>query len=131
MTSGSFSLTGGSTPPVCPSLFLRISIQPLPELWTNHSPKTSRRMYLYYFASTLGLGTAFPPIFTLPPGGLELGTTDGRGVRVLMGWVFLIPSCSTELMRRVRRFQIAQYKCLVIKYAKDTRYSTNFSTHDR
>nr|XP_008523100.1 PREDICTED: thymidine kinase, cytosolic isoform X2 [Equus przewalskii] len=39
--------------------------------------------------------------------------------------------CSTELMRRVRRFQIAQYKCLVIKYAKDTRYSSNFSTHDR
>ncbi|KAF0887075.1 KITH protein, partial [Crocuta crocuta] len=38
---------------------------------------------------------------------------------------------STELMRRVRRFQIAQYKCLVIKYAKDTRYSHNFSTHDR
>lgn len=40
-------------------------------------------------------------------------------------------SCSTELMRRVRRFQVAQYKCLVIKYAKDTRYSSSFSTHDR
>uniref|UniRef100_A0A8C5EDH3 Thymidine kinase n=1 Tax=Gouania willdenowi TaxID=441366 RepID=A0A8C5EDH3_GOUWI len=40
--------------------------------------------------------------------------------------------CSTELMRRVRRFQIAQYKCLVIKYAKDTRYSgTGMATHDR
>ncbi|KAF6097665.1 thymidine kinase 1 [Phyllostomus discolor] len=38
---------------------------------------------------------------------------------------------STELMRRVQRFQIAQYKCLVIKYAKDTRYSNLFSTHDR
>lgn len=38
--------------------------------------------------------------------------------------------CSTELMRRVRRFQVAQYKCLVIKYAKDTRYSSKFSTHD-
>ncbi|KAK2112168.1 hypothetical protein P7K49_011915 [Saguinus oedipus] len=37
----------------------------------------------------------------------------------------------TELMRRVRRFQIAQYKCLVIKYAKDTRYSSSFCTHDR
>ncbi|KAF6097664.1 thymidine kinase 1 [Phyllostomus discolor] len=43
------------------------------------------------------------------------------------------PLClrSTELMRRVQRFQIAQYKCLVIKYAKDTRYSNLFSTHDR
>ena len=35
-------------------------------------------------------------------------------------------------MRRVRRFQLAQYKCLVIKYAKDTRYSdTGMATHDK
>ncbi len=40
--------------------------------------------------------------------------------------------CSTELMRRVRRFQIAQYNCLVIKYAKDTRYSEKgMATHDK
>lgn len=39
--------------------------------------------------------------------------------------------CSTELMRRLRRFQIAQYKCLMIKYAKDTRYGDSFCTHDR
>ncbi|KAG8446436.1 hypothetical protein GDO86_014043 [Hymenochirus boettgeri] len=39
---------------------------------------------------------------------------------------------STELMRRVQRFQIAQYKCLVIKYAKDTRYSKEkLATHDQ
>ncbi|XP_029454986.1 thymidine kinase, cytosolic isoform X2 [Rhinatrema bivittatum] len=39
---------------------------------------------------------------------------------------------STELMRRVRRFQVAQYKCLVVKYDKDVRYSVNrLSTHDR
>lgn len=38
---------------------------------------------------------------------------------------------STELMRRLRRFQIAQYKCLMIKYAKDTRYGDSFCTHDR
>ncbi|RXM37393.1 Thymidine kinase, cytosolic [Acipenser ruthenus] len=35
-------------------------------------------------------------------------------------------------MRRVRRFQVAQYRCLVVKYAKDTRYSDNgVATHDR
>lgn len=52
--------------------------------------------------------------------------------------VFLIhlsPSAnlhSTELMRRVRRFQVAQYNCLVIKYARDTRYSdTGMATHDK
>lgn len=45
--------------------------------------------------------------------------------------VVFFPS-STELIRRVRRFQLAQYKCLVIKYAKDTRYSdTGMATHDR
>ncbi|XP_030064513.1 thymidine kinase, cytosolic isoform X2 [Microcaecilia unicolor] len=39
---------------------------------------------------------------------------------------------STELMRRVRRFQVAQYKCLVVKYDKDVRYSMNrLATHDR
>uniref|UniRef100_A0A8C0BV75 Thymidine kinase n=1 Tax=Buteo japonicus TaxID=224669 RepID=A0A8C0BV75_9AVES len=39
---------------------------------------------------------------------------------------------STELMRRVRRFQLAQYQCLLVKYAKDTRYCTSgVSTHDR
>ncbi|NWY68238.1 KITH protein, partial [Erithacus rubecula] len=38
----------------------------------------------------------------------------------------------TELMRRVRRFQLAQYRCLLVKYAKDTRYSSSgVSTHDR
>ncbi|XP_003464926.2 thymidine kinase, cytosolic [Cavia porcellus] len=50
-------------------------------------------------------------------------------IQVILGPMF--SGKSTELMRRVRRFQIAQYKCLVIKYAKDTRYSSSFSTHDR
>ncbi|XP_040583494.1 thymidine kinase, cytosolic [Lepeophtheirus salmonis] len=39
---------------------------------------------------------------------------------------------STELIRRLKRYQIAKYKCLNIKYAKDTRYDSNaISTHDR
>ncbi|XP_027277690.1 thymidine kinase, cytosolic isoform X1 [Cricetulus griseus] len=50
-------------------------------------------------------------------------------IQVILGPMF--SGKSTELMRRVRRFQIAQNKCLVIKYAKDTRYSSSFSTHDR
>ncbi|KAB0399603.1 hypothetical protein E2I00_002251, partial [Balaenoptera physalus] len=56
--------------------------------------------------------------------------TCADGVFLAHTYAWALP-CSTELMRRVRRFQIAQYKCLVIKYAKDTRYSSNFSTHDR
>ncbi|XP_068117958.1 thymidine kinase, cytosolic-like [Hyperolius riggenbachi] len=51
-------------------------------------------------------------------------------IQVIFGPMF--SGKSTELMRRVRRFQIAQYKCMVIKYAKDTRYnSEQLATHDR
>lgn len=38
---------------------------------------------------------------------------------------------STELIRRLKRFEIANYKCLIIKYAKDTRYAQeSIATHD-
>ncbi|XP_066503432.1 thymidine kinase, cytosolic [Hoplias malabaricus] len=51
-------------------------------------------------------------------------------IQVIFGPMF--SGKSTELIRRVRRFQIAQYNCLVIKYAKDTRYSeTGMATHDK
>jgi len=34
-------------------------------------------------------------------------------------------------MRRIKRFQIANHNCLVIKYANDTRYDDNdIATHD-
>ncbi|XP_067287519.1 thymidine kinase, cytosolic [Pseudorasbora parva] len=50
-------------------------------------------------------------------------------IQVIFGPMF--SGKSTELMRRVRRFQVAQYSCLLIKYAKDTRYSqTGMATHD-
>ncbi|XP_051967157.1 thymidine kinase, cytosolic [Xyrauchen texanus] len=50
-------------------------------------------------------------------------------IQVIFGPMF--SGKSTELIRRVRRFQVAQYSCLVIKYAKDTRYSqTGMATHD-
>lgn len=39
---------------------------------------------------------------------------------------------STELLRRVKRHEIAGSKCLRIKYAEDVRYSVDsISTHDR
>ncbi|KAM6972318.1 thymidine kinase, cytosolic [Aplochiton taeniatus] len=51
-------------------------------------------------------------------------------IQVIFGPMF--SGKSTELMRRVRRFQIAQYNCLLIKYAKDTRYSEKgMATHDK
>lgn len=39
---------------------------------------------------------------------------------------------TTELMRRMKRYQIANYNCLVIKYANDTRYDKEaLATHDK
>lgn len=38
---------------------------------------------------------------------------------------------TTELMRRIKRHSIAKRKCIILKYNKDVRYSTeNLSTHD-
>ncbi|XP_047434210.1 thymidine kinase, cytosolic [Mugil cephalus] len=63
--------------------------------------------------------------------GLSNSPRRTRGqIQVIFGPMF--SGKSTELMRRVRRFQVAQYNCLVIKYAKDTRYSdTGMATHDK
>lgn len=50
-------------------------------------------------------------------------------IQVIFGPMF--SGKSTELMRRVKRFQIAQYSCLLIKYSRDTRYSQmGMATHD-
>lgn len=42
------------------------------------------------------------------------------------------PPCRTELVRRMKRFQIANHACLIIKYAKDERYDKKgVATHDK
>ena len=39
---------------------------------------------------------------------------------------------TTELIRRLKRYQIAKYKCLIVKYANDVRYNaTDIVSHDR
>ena len=39
---------------------------------------------------------------------------------------------STELLRRMRRHEIAGSRCLRVKFAEDTRYSVDsIATHDR
>ncbi|KAK7111443.1 hypothetical protein V1264_011075 [Littorina saxatilis] len=39
---------------------------------------------------------------------------------------------TTELIRRLKRFRVAQYACLIIKYSGDNRYDNDgVSTHDR
>ena len=56
------------------------------------------------------------------PCGYDFGSPPSRGqVQLLIGPMF--SGKSTELLRRVRRYQHARHKCLLIKSAKDGRYS--------
>ncbi|XP_071960838.1 thymidine kinase, cytosolic-like [Antedon mediterranea] len=51
-------------------------------------------------------------------------------IQVIFGPMF--SGKTTELVRRIKRYQIANHSCLLIKYIKDDRYSSeNISTHDR
>jgi thymidine kinase len=57
-------------------------------------------------------------------------TNQGGEIQMIMGPMF--SGKTTELLRRLRRYQIAQQKCLVIKYAGDDRYDPNeLTTHDQ
>ena len=58
------------------------------------------------------------------------GAGGAGSVALILGPMF--SGKSTELLRRIRRYTVAQRKCLVVKYSRDTRYSTEkMSTHDR
>ena len=55
--------------------------------------------------------------------------TRGR-IEIIMGPMFA--GKSTELLRRMKRHEIAGSRCLRIKYAGDTRYSVDsIATHDK
>lgn len=63
------------------------------------------------------------------PGYRETNTSTGQ-VQLILGPMF--SGKSTELIRRLKRYQVAKYEVLIIKYAKDVRYDENgISTHDR
>ncbi|KFM57705.1 Thymidine kinase, cytosolic, partial [Stegodyphus mimosarum] len=51
-------------------------------------------------------------------------------IQVIFGPMF--SGKTTELIRRLKRYQIANHQCLIIKYSQDSRYSdTGIATHDR
>ena len=67
------------------------------------------------------------PLTTFPPS--AIGHKRGR-IQLILGPMF--SGKTTELIRRCKRFQIANCRCAVVKYAKDTRYSVDeLATHDR
>lgn len=51
-------------------------------------------------------------------------------IQVIFGPMF--SGKTTELLRRIKRYQVANHPCMVIKYEKDNRYDTDgVATHDR
>ena len=52
-------------------------------------------------------------------------------IEIIIGPMF--SGKSSELMRKVKRYTIAQKKCLVVNYSQDNRYSTEnvIATHDK
>ncbi|KAL0483902.1 thymidine kinase [Acrasis kona] len=59
----------------------------------------------------------------------EMSTTYNGNIQLIMGPMFA--GKSTELLRRVKRYQIAKKKCLLIKYVRDDRFSKDsIATHD-
>jgi len=51
-------------------------------------------------------------------------------IQLIMGPMF--SGKTTELIRRLKRYQIARYECLIVKYADDQRYDDEgMATHDR
>lgn len=51
-------------------------------------------------------------------------------IQIIFGPMF--SGKTTELMRRLKRFQIANHKVLIVKYAKDVRYDhAGIATHDK
>jgi hypothetical protein len=60
----------------------------------------------------------------------EAGKKQAGRCDLILGPMF--SGKSTEMLRRIRRYTIAQKNCLVIKYARDTRYSADkLATHDK
>ncbi|XP_046359360.1 thymidine kinase, cytosolic-like isoform X1 [Haliotis rufescens] len=57
--------------------------------------------------------------------------TSHRGhIQIIFGPMF--SGKTTELMRLMKRYQVANHSCLIVKYAKDTRYDNHgIATHDR
>lgn len=59
----------------------------------------------------------------------DLPKTKGQ-IQVIFGPMF--SGKSTELIRRLKRYQFANYRCLVVRYANDNRYDTqSLATHDK
>merc|ERR1712029_1099920 len=71
----------------------------------------------------------FTPTVSLRARKSSKSTKMGQ-IQLIMGPMF--SGKTTELIRRLKRYQIARYECLIVKYADDDRYDDEgIATHDR
>lgn len=76
-----------------------------------------------------GTKTCKMSMVTIP--GMDVhGVMNIRGqIQVIFGPMF--SGKTTELLRRIKRYQVANHSCIVIKYEKDNRYDADgIATHD-
>lgn len=84
------------------------------------------QVWLFLFFLLLVIDPIHPPISNSQVPSFPSPTLT----QVIFGPMF--SGKSTELIRRLKRYQIARYECLIVKYAKDVRYdSESIATHDR
>lgn len=71
----------------------------------------------------------FTPTVSLRARKSSKSTKMGQ-IQLIMGPMF--SGKTTELIRRLKRYQIARYECLIVKYADDVRYDDKgIATHDK
>ncbi|KAL9642486.1 hypothetical protein ABK040_011053 [Willaertia magna] len=87
--------------------------------YASHSTPTKQQQQQTNYhnnCNNKALNYGFKPIYT-------------GHIQLILGNMFA--GKTSELLRRLRRYQIAQKECILIKYIKDDRYSKdNVSTHD-
>lgn len=141
--------TGIPTPTKSHLHLSRVSLVLPTTIWPNPlKSEIIHSLHLIFMETTNGLGSSFDCFsiqyncldvferrlfgqFFPPPCLLLRKMEHSRGeIQLIFGPMF--SGKSTELLRRIRRYTVAQRKCLVLKYQNDTRYDAGekVSTHD-
>lgn len=69
-------------------------------------------------------------IVSMSSEGRRSSDTENGHIELIIGPMF--SGKTTEMIRRLKRYQVARHACLIIKYSGDTRYDNNgVATHDR
>ncbi|XP_065826518.1 thymidine kinase, cytosolic-like [Oscarella lobularis] len=89
--------------------------------------RTRRRARIAEPIACKSIQTANMSMVSTP--GVQFHKGSGQ-IQLILGPMF--SGKTTELLRRMKRYEIAKHSCIIIKYDKDNRYSNDgISTHDQ